>query len=183
MSSFSTHAEVSSMLVDLRQKLFNWLPLPTAFLAVYAYLLTSHVEGMQPPLVMGATTGVAITSLLAQGLAKRYWSWAVFVYMTGLLAAAGALVLDGFVSLPALALLILIILLTVNLTDTWVTLAVMVVITATSGLAATIHALPLTTLLTPLGSLGYGDNCLADPPQPDHCAGVGVEQLSPIYPI
>jgi signal transduction histidine kinase/CheY-like chemotaxis protein len=153
MSLHATHAEVRSMLVDLRQKLFSWLPLPTAFLAVYSYLLTSHVEGMQPLLVTGVTAGVVITSLLAQGITHRRWSWAVFVYMAGLLAAAGTLMLDGFLSLPALALSILVILLTVNLAGTWATLAVMLVITAVIGLSAMVHALPLTALLTPLGSL------------------------------
>jgi signal transduction histidine kinase len=153
MPPYSTHAEVKSMLVDLRQKLFGWLPLPTAFLAIYVYLLTSHLGGVQPLLVTGITAAVVITSLLAQGITHRRWSWAVFVYMAGLLAAAGALVLESFVTLPALALSILVILLTVNLAGTWATLAVMLVITALTGLSATLYALPLIALLTPLGCL------------------------------
>jgi signal transduction histidine kinase/CheY-like chemotaxis protein len=141
------------MLMDLRQKLFGWLPLSTAFLAAYIYLLTSHLQGIQPLLTMAVTTQTVITSLLAQGLARRHWLWAVSIYLTGLGTAASALVVDSFVTLPSLALLLILVLLTVNLAGTRATLAVLLMMTLVIAFAATLHALPRLALLTPLGCL------------------------------
>jgi signal transduction histidine kinase/CheY-like chemotaxis protein len=141
------------MLVDLRQKLFGWLPLITAFLAVYIYLLISHLQGIQMPLTTAVTADVVITSLIAQGLARRRWRWAVSIYLTGLGIAASALVAASFVTLPSLTLLLILILLTVNLAGTRATLAVLLTMTLVIVAAAAIHGLPRLALLTPLGCL------------------------------
>lgn len=48
MDTPATPSPFGGMMIDLRRLLFGWLPLPTAFLAIYGYLLVSPVDGLQP---------------------------------------------------------------------------------------------------------------------------------------
>jgi signal transduction histidine kinase/DNA-binding response OmpR family regulator len=141
------------MLMDLRRNLFVWLPLPTAFLALYIYLLFNRVRGVQPALFAWVTAGVIALSLAAQWLQARHFPAAVALYLGGLTVAAGILVWALFATGPVLALLVILVLLAMNLVGLRGALLVAVVLSALLVVVAVAQGRPATALLAPLGVL------------------------------
>lgn len=141
------------MLADLRRHLFLWLPLPTAFLALYTFLLVNRVRGLQPALAAWAAGGVIIAALAAQWLQARHFRSAVALYLAALAAAAGVLIWLYAITGPVLALLLILVLLAMNLAG----LAVAALLAALlSGAAAALllaQGQPSAALLAPLGAI------------------------------
>lgn len=142
---------LGDMMADLRRHLFVWLPLPTALLALYAYLLVSRVDGVQPALLGWATLAVIGTALLAHRLAGRHLRSAILVYLAGLALAATLLVWLYFSHGPLIALIAMLLLLTMNLLGLAGALPLALWLTGVTLAAG--QGRPATDLLAPLGSL------------------------------
>lgn len=142
---------LGDMMADLRRHLFVWLPLPTALLALYAYLLVSRVDGVQPALLGWATLAVIGTALLAHRLAGRHLRSAILVYLAGLALAATLLVWLYFSHGPLIALIAMLLLLTMNLLGLAGALPLALWLTGVTLAGG--QGRPATDLLAPLGSL------------------------------
>jgi signal transduction histidine kinase/CheY-like chemotaxis protein len=144
---------LGSMMTDLRRHLFTWLPLPTAFLALYSYLLVSRVDGLQPALLGWAALAVMLSAGLAQWLAGRRLRSAIAVYLAGLALAASLLVWLHFAGGPIIALSAMLVLLAMNLLGLAGALPLALWLTGVIGATAAAQDRPATDLLAPLGSL------------------------------
>src|SRR5260221_11661472 len=84
--------EVDKALQDLQNDLLDWLPLPTALLVFYLFLLVNRIYGFQPPIEFGMAGLVIVTSLVAHELKARWPRLASRVYLGCLAAVAHYLV-------------------------------------------------------------------------------------------
>ena len=151
MTKTATTNDVRSMMADLRQHLFAWLPLPTAFLAFYILLLVNRQYGVQPAPIFLLTGWVALVALGAQAIQARYWRFAIHLYLFGMTVAACALIWSFSISLTAMALVFMIVVLGMNLAGARVTLGLAGLMSLTLAAVTWRDHLPNTVLLVPLG--------------------------------
>jgi len=88
MESSTADHGVRNMLQDLRKDLLRQLPLPTAAVFYYAFLIANHLYGLQPLPLWIVATGTATVCLLAYYVQKRWPRLAALVYIAGLTLAA-----------------------------------------------------------------------------------------------
>lgn len=119
MSNLSTNNNVHNMLDDLREEtlegLLKWLPLPTAGVLFYVFLLVNRLFGLQSLVIFSITIWAVCACLLAQWMKARHLRLAAVSYVAGVTTATFALIWVSFSSLsmavlPAIILLSLAIL-------------------------------------------------------------------------
>jgi hypothetical protein len=121
MVSTTTDHGVRDMLLDLRRDLLRHLPLPTAAVFYYAFLVANRLYGIQPLSMWVVATGTALLCVLAHFLQIRprlrhpYWAHlAALVYVASLTAAALTFIWASYSPL-VIALLPIVILLSIAL--------------------------------------------------------------------
>lgn len=144
---------LGGMMTDLRRHLFGWLPLPTAFLALYTYLLANRVAGLQPALLGWAALVAILSAGLAHWLAGRDLRSAIWLYLAGLALAATLLVWLHFAGGPIIALTAMLVLLAMNLLGLAGALPLALWMTGAAVATAAAQGRPAPDLLVPIGSI------------------------------
>lgn len=145
--------DVYEMLTGLRWELFEWLPLPTTFIAVYGYLVALRHFGTLPLVVLVIVGGVVLFSITARLVQSRWPSAAIAIYVGG--CALGAAAFTWFLggTLFVVTLQLSVVLLCMSLLGPGPTLAVVLLFTSVLAGPAFMASLPLETVLAPLSAL------------------------------
>lgn len=145
--------ELRDMLRELRRDLFVWLPLPTAFVALYSILLLNRLQGVPPAWVVSIAGAVTLVSLAAHWLRPHHLHGAIYLYLAGLTVVAVLWLWHDFVTVASMALLFGLLLLAMNLVGNLYTLISTVLISVVLILSGWHHGQPFSSCTVPLGLL------------------------------